>query len=366
MIRCIFNMLVASILNIFTPNNKKIILIGGNAGELYVDNARAMHEYLLSLDNYAQVYWVLNKNAKFKQYFIDNNIRYLVKGSIKSYLYFMKSNISLFSHSISADIVPYLCVMPILSYYHRKNYKVFLNHGTVGLKKRIAMNKKYEKQINKLLKSYNLNPCDSDFEKNIKINEWNMPENTMYVSGYPRYDKLYNNKIENTKDILYMPTWRKYETYGIEKFLTSPLLLEYLNENNMKLKVYTHQLSKKILSNSKYADNIIILDKNTNLFEEIINSKILITDYSSICYDFMFQNKKVVFYQFDKDEYLKEFGSYVNLDDFYYKSNTSVEEVIKDLKTDYIANTDDYFKFRDNQNCKRIYDRINKEVYGKS
>ena len=363
MIKCLFNMFIAYIVAPFVLIKQEIWLIGGNAGELYVDNGRAMHEFLLNNKDNIKVYWVVNKDSKIREYFDDNNIPYLIKGSIKSYIYFMKSRVSLFSHSISADIVPYLCVVPIISYYHKKNYKVFLNHGTVGLKKRIAMNKKYEKQIQDLLVSYNLNPCDSEFEKNIKVEDWKMPENSMYVCGYTRYDKLYNmskNNIE-TKDILYIPTWRKYNITGIDEFLKSDILHKYLKDTNQKLKVYMHQLSKTKLEN-EYDENIQILDKNTVLFDEIIRSKTLITDYSSMCYDFMFLNKKVVFYQFDKKQYLKEFGSYVDLDNFYIKSNVNIEEVIEELKNENVSDYSNYFTFIDNKNCFRLYERIKKEI----
>ena len=226
-----FNMLIAYILSPFIPMKKEIWLIGGNKGEMYADNGRAMHEYLLTKDN-IEVYWVLDKNAKFRKEFDEKNIRYLIRGSIKSYIYFMKSKVALFSHSISADIVPYLCAVPLISYYHRKCFKVFLNHGTVGLKKRSPMHKRLKKQIDKLLKSYNLNPCDSEFEKSIKVNDWKMPEDTMYVCGYPRYDKLYNRKdTVSTHDILYMPTWRKYDDDGVNEFLNNSKLHEYLKKD---------------------------------------------------------------------------------------------------------------------------------------
>lgn len=363
MIKNLINMTIAYLLAPFFKN-KKCWLIGGNAGELYVDNARAMHEYLL--DKGIEVYWVLNENASFRKEFDKNNIKYLVKGSIKSYIYFMKSKVSLFSHSISADIVPYLCAVPIINYYHKKNYKVFLNHGTVGLKKRAPMHKKLEKQINELLKSYNLNPCDSDFEKNIKVNDWKMPESTMYICGYPRYDKLFNNKDRNTTDILYMPTWRKYENTGINEFLNSKKLQEYLNENKLNMRVYLHQLAKdKVKLNVKFK-NIIILPSNTNVTEELLNAKILITDYSSVCYDFFYLGKKVCFYQYDKEKYIKTVGSYVDLDHFFAKSNTTIDELIDDLKNGNINKAITYFKYVDNLNCKRLYNRIIGDINGKS
>lgn len=361
MIKNLFNLCIAFLISPFF-REKDCFLIGGNAGELYVDNGRSMHEYLL--DKGVNVYWVLNENAKFRKMFDEKGIKYLVKGSIKAYLYFMKSRVSLFSHSISADIVPYLCAVPVINYYHKKNYKVFLNHGTVGLKKRSPMHKNLEKQITKLLKSYNLNPCDSEFEKNIKVNDWKMSESTMYVCGYPRYDKLYNNKNRKVKDILYMPTWRKYSMQGINEFLNNEKLHRYLEKKDIKLRVYLHQLAKDKIKLEVRNDNIIILPSQANVTEELLNARILITDYSSVCYDFFYLGKKVCFYQYDKDRYLNEVGSYVDLDKFFSRSNVSIEELLEDLENDEIKDAKEYFKYVDNKNCDRLYEKIIGDING--
>lgn len=366
MIRKMFNMILAFVSYPFCKIKKDIWLVGGNAGELYVDNARAIHEYLLSKRE--NVYWVVNKDSKIIDYFNENKIAYLIKGSYKAYLYFMSSKVSLFSHSISADIAPYLCSVPIINYFHYKNYKVFLNHGTVGLKKRAPMNKKYEKLIDKLLKSYNINPCDSDKEKDIKVNSWKMPENTMYVCGYPRYDKLYNKMNDvDTKDILYMPTWRNYSNTDeyiekINELLNNKNLLNYLEEKDIYLKVYVHQLMQdkiKLVGNSR----VIILDKNTNITEQLLMSKILITDYSSVAYDFYFMKKKVIFYQFDQEQYQLEIGSYVDLNNLFGDVVFSADDVVNSILSDREIEYDRYFKYVDNKNCDRLYNRILKEVY---
>ena len=68
----------------------------------------------------------------------------------------------------------------------------------------------------------------------------------------------------------------------------------YLEEKDIYLKVYVHQLMQdkiKLVGNSR----VIILDKNTNITEQLLMSKILITDYSSVAYDFYFMKKKVIF-----------------------------------------------------------------------
>ena len=64
-IKCLVNMILAYLLYPFTKNkfrNRRIWLIGGNAGELYVDNGRAMYEYLRTKKE-IETFWIVNKNA---------------------------------------------------------------------------------------------------------------------------------------------------------------------------------------------------------------------------------------------------------------------------------------------------------------
>ena len=137
-IKCLINMIIAYLIYPFNKGkfkNRNIWLVGGNAGELFVDNGRAMYEYLRSRQQ-EEVYWVINRNAKIAKKIPGEK---LIKGSVKSYLYFMNAKVALFSHSISADIVPYLFVVPLINKFHKKVFKVFLNHGTVGFKVRQAI-----------------------------------------------------------------------------------------------------------------------------------------------------------------------------------------------------------------------------------
>ena len=84
----------------------------------------------------------------------------------------------------------------------------------------------------------------------------------------------------------------------------------------------------------------------------------MITDYSSVCYDFFYLGKKVCFYQYDKERYLKEVGSYVDLDNFFARSNTDVDMLLDDLENSNIKDAKEYFKYVDNNNCYRLYKRI--------
>jgi len=390
-IKCLVNMILAYLLYPFTKNkfrNRRIWLIGGNAGELYVDNGRAMYEYLRTKKE-IETFWIVNKNAPVFNQIPGNK---LIKGSMESYLYFMNSEVVLFSHSLSADIVPYLFAVPIINRFHYKPIKVFLNHGTVGFKVRMAMNRKTEKIAEKLVRSYDINICDSEYEKIIKRDKWwNIDEKKIFITGYPRYDKLYEAEIKE-KEILFMPTWRnwiKSENLKIEDteyfkniigLLTDEKLNDFLKKQGIILNLYIHQLMHDYLGNFGnigLGENVKLLSKDAEITKELMKAKILITDYSSVAYDFYYLNKPIIFFQFDKEEYMSKVGSYVDLDnELFGKGAYTVDECVKDIieisdnNFKYDEQTEKksenlkekFLKYTDKDNCKRVYELITEKI----
>ena len=384
-IKCLINMLTAYIIYPFTKNkfkSRNIWIVGGNAGELFVDNGRAIYEYLRAKGE-VEEFWVVNKGAGIAKRIPGEK---LIKGSVKSYLYFMNARVALFSHSISADIVPYLFVVPLVKKFHNKVIKVFLNHGTVGFKVRQAMNEKTAKIAESLVKSYDLNICDSEFERKIKTQTWwGVPKGSAVVTGYPRYDKLYNVETLE-KEIFFMLTWRNWIKLdknvkiedtkyfqNITAFVTDKKLNDYLEKNDIKLNIYIHQLMQDYLQNFdkiKVGKNVKMLPKETDITKELQKSKILITDYSSVAYDFYYLNKPIIFFQFDKREYEEKVGSYVDLNkDLFGKQAKNVEKCVDEIikisenhfhydkfmkqKSDKLRTK--FLKYTDKGNCERVY-----------
>ena len=363
---------------------RNIWLTGGSAGELYVDNGKAMFEYLNEKKD-VEVYWIINKNSPARS---QVNGKILDRGSIKSYLYFMNSKAVLFSHSISADIVPYLFAVPLINKFHYKTVKVFLNHGTVALKKRQPMNPKLEKMVERLITSYDINTADAEYEKNIKHKDWKIDNKKIYIIGSPRYDTL-DNKSEGKK-IFFMPTWRpwiKNDKTSIEEtdyfqnitgLIKNKELQSFLKENNIVMNIYIHQLMHEYLEsfdNGISGENIVLLPKEADIHNEIVSGSMLITDYSSMAFDFFYLNKPVLFFQFDREKYEKKLGSYIDLEkDLFGEAVFDIEDCVKKIKEIYSDNFQisdkykqlrgRYFKYTDKNNRERLYKIIKEEVVG--
>ena len=188
-----------------------------------------------------------------------------------------------------------------------------------------------------------------------------------------------------------MPTWRNWlklensENQNIENtkyfqnianLITNQKLNTYLEKNNIKLNVYIHQLMQDYLKNFgniKIGENIKILPKEANITEELQKSKLLITDYSSVAYDFYYLNKPIIFFQFDKREYEEKVGSYIDLDrDLFGKQAKTVEKCVNEIieisennfhydkttKQKFDELREKFLKYVDKGNCERVYEVI--------
>ncbi len=178
----------------------------------------------------------------------------------------------------------------------------------------------------------------------------------MLEIGYPRNDILVNenneDKINSIKEklgivadkkiILYAPTWRDDEFYEQEKYKFATEMDFKAMENELSedyiLIVKFHYLVKDKLNWD--SDFIIECDESWDIQELYLISDILITDYSSVMFDYAILRRPMLFFTYDLDNY-KE-----NLRDFYFDIHTvpgplikTNEELIKTIKE---LNMEDY------------------------
>jgi hypothetical protein len=174
---------------------------------------------------------------------------------------------------------------------------VFIEHGVIFLKKRRIMDRYNTQIFNRMIVptrlTYDLYKNDPRYNKDALI-----------LSGIPRWDYLSNT---GNKHIFVFFTWRKvfsenpksahkYIEY-IESFVNN---LAQILDNQFEIDVAAHHELGHIGCEGYHFDNSHIHLINTgNVSDLIRNSSMLITDYSSVAFDFMYQDKPVIFYKFD-------------------------------------------------------------------
>ena len=222
---------------------------------------------------------------------------------------------------------------------------IFIQHGVVFLKETVMINGYLKpNKFDKILIS-------SEYEYKI-FKKYGWTDDKLIKCGLPRWDLL-NKSQQKERSILVMLTWRRFKLLEFEnslykknliKFLNNNNLHKYLKENNIKLYFAPHHslLGLCGLDFNLDIENVEFVDSN-ECSKYIQKCSCLITDWSSVAFDFMFQNKPVICYILDKNDPV--LGKWDNLDikHFDYKQYImpnvffDEESVIKKLKF-YIEN----------------------------
>jgi CDP-glycerol glycerophosphotransferase len=146
-------------------------------------------------------------------------------------------------------------------------------------------------------------------------------QKSMLEVGYPRNDILINQNTEDAiasmkenlglpkdrKVILYAPTWRDDEFYcqGSYKFnphLDFKMLMDQLKEDYICIVKYHYLIQDKI-DWSSYKDFIYVFDNSYDIASLYLVSDILITDYSSVMFDYSLLKRPMFFYAYDLEKY---------------------------------------------------------------
>lgn len=370
----------AYLLSFFTKkkSGKKIALIGGNLGEKYEDNAAVYHKYLLNNHkDQVTAYWMYDPKTSYaKEQKIENAVPL---GSFKNYLLFFQADYTFHGHSLLYDIVPSADKFLFLN---RKTIITHVSHGIEGFKKILI-----QKEDVPLLKRTDYFNCASQYEYELKLNKWKIPEKKLIVTGFPRFDRYPPNQpSKEVKNILMMMTWREWlfdltkeEFINSSYFKNTTGLLKHkgiqqlLADHNLHMNIALHPFMKKFENYfTGMTDNehgIKFLDFNQETIEySIDHNDMLLTDITSVSWDFLYLNKPIIFYMFDQQEYLEKRGTYLNLDsDLYGYKADSIDHVYEYLKkiieekityNEWYPKAADYIDYFDQDNCKRLTKRV--------
>ncbi len=155
-------------------------------------------------------------------------------------------------------------------------------------------------------------------------------EGTIIEEGYPRNDRLFHTDkaeiisslqkygidIDSKKEIiLYAPTWKGSDynrpEIDVNEYIDFKRIVEsMIDTDRYQILLKPHQVVYKELKKSgRMSDSLIPAFIDTN--ELLSITDILISDYSSIFYDYLVTDKPVIFYIPDLEKYKNERGLYL-------------------------------------------------------
>lgn len=371
-LKCFIIIIICFLLKPFLSRffkSKTIWIIGENSGETLQDNGYCFFKYCYKAKVCQEVFFLTKTKYIFNDVFLRSNKNLLIYGTIKHIVYLFFADVLIFSQT-HRDIL----YDPLFSIFSKDKKIVNLKHGVFGLKKAIAYVHSHRNEPD-------LITVVSEYEKSIFTNFLKTEEKRLKITGLARFDYLSDiSRDKSGIQIFFMPTWRdwiKIENFffsdfynNISKLIADNTLNAFLKNNNIILKVYLHKIMQKYVSIFDNKSNQIkFIEFGQESIQQLLNeSHLLITDYSSVSWDFFYLNKPIIFYQFDLNDYMYYRGSYLDLQkEIFGDCAYTIESLVKLIKFYYSNNFTErerfkkkkiLFKYTDDSNCKRIYEEI--------
>ncbi|MBS7838555.1 CDP-glycerol glycerophosphotransferase family protein [Wohlfahrtiimonas chitiniclastica] len=348
------------------------------------DNAEHLYRYVKNNTQHTNIYFVLNKSSSDWERLHSDGFNLLDYGSTNFEVKLRESTKIISSQFADILINYFSSPLPFSPEY------IFLQHGVTQNDISYWLNQ--YGSLSKLI-------CSTKAEYDGFLSSdslYHVTNKEVVLTGFPRHDNLVGNfDVSNT--ILVMPTWRK-DLVG--KILKGERGYQRENIDNFSLSEYA-QKWKSMLSSSEFKDladyygyNIVFIPHpnmeayiaefqvpqyisvkkiSTSDIQSIFRDvKVLITDYSSVSFDFAFMNKAVLYYQFDHETFFENHTvrkGYFNYETHgfgpvCFTQKTLLDNLDQILKHNglifekYLDRVKSTFPFQDNLSSQRVYNAI--------
>lgn len=306
--------------NVFArfPIKSNTIVYESFLGRNYSDSPKSIFKYLLEKEpnNWKHI-WVLNNEEIIKDEteFTNTNVKVIKRFGWKYFYY--------------ATVSKYFVLnMRQPKWLAKKEDQIILStwHGT-PLKRLVfdmenvtSANKNYKNDFYNQSRKWDYLIAANKYSENIFASAFMYPKERMLTYGYPRNDILYNytadyktmikNKLGIPLDkevILYAPTWRddEYHSAGNYKFnlqLDINRLKEKLGDKYVIILRMHYFISDNL--NLEGCENFAYdVSRYNDVNDLYIISDLLITDYSSVFFDYANLRKPILFYTYDIKKY---------------------------------------------------------------
>lgn len=316
-IKCLYRMTYR-----FIPTNKKTVLFIAFHGRGYTDNPRSLYEYMIKQDRFKdyRFIWAI-KNHKQKKidiagakvieyfsipyfYYLARSHYWVVNCKLPMYVLKKKNQVYLQTwHGTPLKKLAYDIEVPEGTTFYRSGMTEDMMHET------------YRQDVEK----YNYMISPSAFTTEVFQSAFRINKERLIETGYPRNDLLSNYSLEDVlqikkqlgipldkKVLLYAPTWR--DNSYVTKGYTFKLEVHFDKWQKALQDDYVvifkpHYLIVNDFDIDQFKGFVYFVPPEEDIRNLYIISDALITDYSSVFFDYAILKRPIYFYMYDLASY---------------------------------------------------------------
>ncbi len=259
-----------------------------------------------------------DSDIKYKKIYISSDKRLIKNLNAQGFEVYNKLTLKAIWNSLRAGIYVYSGFPSDINFWLSGGAK-YINvwHGT-PIKKierdvttgKYSLKNRYE-WLFKILKPYllrkpNVLLVSSMYEEKCFKSAFDVKDEQIFRAFPPRLENLIEIAQSNReeKSILYVPTWRDDHSFSFSKYVNLHSFNTFLQKNKLKFNIKLHPSDKSMQTDSKYS-NIILVDKNEDVYDYLKDTDILVSDYSSMVFEALYLSKPVILFCPDYETYQK-------------------------------------------------------------
>ena len=358
------------VISYFIPKKKNLWVFGAWFGSKYSDNSKYLFDYVNK--NYKMIRGVwLTKNKSVYNELRKQNREVYYSYSIKGYIYSMLADKVIVSSGY-VDVNRFVINRSVvINLWHATNLKKIGCDADRNFSYKCQNPRFSISYLKYFLFPFLKRPYDyvlaSSQESSLKMESaFCIDSSNVIIAGLPRTDML--RRMNNTNfTIAYLPTFRDNTNYNYFENFNVKNMDEYFKNNQIKFLYKPHYAEK-----NKWSFDTQTIEKinNDDIYEILTFVDILITDYSTVFFDYCLTNRPMIFTPFDYEAYTTHDRK------LYYDYNEITpgpkcynwEQVVLEINK-ILEGTDEYYderrqinerfnKYRDFNNRRRLVDKI--------
>lgn len=298
------------------PRSRKIYIFGAWLGQQYADNPKYL---FLEAQNHSGIrpIWI-TKNPEVCKRIRNMGYEAYMFGSFRGIWMQLRAKYVVVCNGISDVNHMFMGRAVFLNLWHGVPLKK-IGYDDDKMKNWDSRGQKIRRAIQQFPLGKEYVAATSSFYGKVYESAFRRPKSHILITGQPRNDLFYDHKkifdpehplrdaARGRKVILYTPTHRKEgrETFPLLQQFDLQRLDAWCGEHHSVFVIKLHFYHKnEKMDVSSYRNILDMTNQSADIQELLMDTDLLVTDYSSAYIDYLLLNRPVVFYNFDFEDYL--------------------------------------------------------------